>query len=65
MSAIHVVVPEDKKYQARKALKEIYSSIPRQNYSEGIQWRAIENIVDRFFIETEQSDIVVERIKFK
>ena len=31
VSAIHVVVPENKKSQARKALKKIYLSIPRQH----------------------------------
>ena len=65
VSAIHVVVSEDKKAQARKTLKEIYPSIPRQNYPEGIQWRAIENIADRDFTVIEQSAIVVERMKFK
>ena len=56
--AIHVVA------QARKALKEIYPS-PHNNYPEGIQLRAIENIADRDFIVTEQSSIVAERMKFK
>ena len=60
-----MVVPEDKKAQTRIALKIIYSSIPRDNYLEGIQWRAIENIVDRGFIVIEQLSIVVEQIKFK
>ena len=62
---IHVVVPEDKKTQARKALKEIYPSRPHNNYPEGIQWRVIENITDRNFTVTEQSSIVAERMKFK
>ena len=62
---IHVVVPEDKKAQARKALKAIYSSRPHNNYPECIQWRAIENIADRDFTVTEQSSIVSERMKFK
>ena len=65
VSAIHVVVPEDKKAQARKALKKIYPSIPRQHYPEGIQWRAIENIADRDFTVTEQSTIVAKTIKYK
>ena len=65
VSAIYVVVPEKKKAQARKALKEIYPSILRQNYSEDIQWRAIENIADRDFTVTEQSAIVVKGMKFK
>ena len=59
------MVPEDKKAQARKALKKIYPSIPRQHYPEGIQWRAIENIADRDFTVTEQSAIVTERMKYK
>ena len=63
--AIHVVIPEDKKAQARKALKAIYPSRPHNNYPEGIQWRAIENIADRDFTVTEQSSIVAERMKFK
>ena len=63
--AIYVVVPEDKKVQARKALKAIYPSRPHNNYPEGIQWRAIENIADRDFTVTEQSSIVAERMKFK
>ena len=37
VSAIHVVVPEDKKMQARKALRKIYPSIPRHHYPEEIQ----------------------------
>ena len=65
VSTIHVVVPEDKNFQAKKSLKVIYPSIPRQNYPEGIQWRAIENITDRDFTVTEQSAIVVEKIKCK
>ena len=65
MSAIHVVVPEDKKSPVRKALKAIYLSIPRKHYTEGIQWRAIENIADRDFTVSEQSAIVAERIKYK
>ena len=36
VSANHVVVPEDKKVQARKALKKIYQSIPRKHYPEEI-----------------------------
>ena len=59
------MVPEDKKAQARKALKKIYPSIPRQHYPEGIQWRAIENIADRDFTVTEQSAIVAETMKYK
>ena len=59
------MVPEDKKAQARKELKKIYTSIPRQHYPEGIQWRAIENIADRDFTATEQSAIVAERMKYK
>ena len=65
VSAIHVVVPEDKKVQARKALKVVYPSIPRHNYPEGIQWIAIENIADRDFTITKHSTIVAERMKFK
>ena len=65
LSKIHVVVPEGKIAQARKALKAIYPSIPRQNCPEDIQWRAFENIVDRDFTATEQSANVVERMKFK
>lgn len=38
MSTIYVVVPEDKKAQARKALKFIYRSRPQDNYTEGIKW---------------------------
>ena len=49
-----MVVPEDKTSQARKAFKSIYLSQPHNNYPEGIQWRAIENIVDRDFTVTEQ-----------
>ena len=64
VSAIHVVVPKDKKAQTRKALKIICPSIPIHNYSEGIQWITIENIADRNFTMTEQSFIVVERIQF-
>ena len=64
MSTMHVVVPENKKAQTRKALMVIYPSTPRHNYLEGIQWRAIENIADIDFTVTEQSAIVVERIKF-
>ena len=56
--AIHVIVPEDKKTQARKALKSIYSSRLHNNYPEGIQWRPVENIADRDFTVTEQSSIV-------
>ena len=55
------MVPEDKKAQARKALKVTYPSITHNNYLEGIQWRAIENITDREFTVT----IVAERMKFK
>jgi len=62
---IHVVVPEDKIAQARKALKAIHPSRPHNNYPEGIQWRAIENIADRDITVTEQSSIVAERMKFK
>ena len=62
---IHVVVPEDKNIQASKALKATYPSRPRNNYLEGIQWRAIENIADHDFTVTEQLSIVVERMKFK
>ena len=62
---LNVVFPEDKKFQAKQSLKAIYPSIPRQNYPEGIQWRAIENITDRDFTVTEQSAIVVEKIKCK
>ena len=47
------MLPEGKKAQARKSLKVIYQSIPRQNYPGGIQWRAIENIADRDFTVTE------------
>ena len=47
MSAIHAVVPENKKAQARKALKAIYPKIARQSYPAGILWRAIEHIADR------------------
>ena len=65
MSSVHVVVHEDKKYQARKTLKEIYPSTPRKQYPEGIQWREIENIADRDFTMTEQSSIVAERLKLK
>ena len=53
MSAIIAVIPEDSKTQTRKALKSIYPSIPRQNYPEGIQWRVIEKITDRYFTLTE------------
>ena len=59
--AIHVVVPVDKKAQARKALKVTYPSITHNNYLEGIQWRAIENITNRELTVT----IVAERMKFK
>ena len=48
VSTIHVVVLEDKRNQTRKALEAIYPSIPRQYYPEGIQWIAIENIVNRY-----------------
>ena len=65
VSSIHVVVPENKKAQATKSLKEIHPSIPRQHFPEGIQWRAIEHIVDRDFTVTEQSNVVVERMKCK
>ena len=65
VSKIHVMVPEDKKAQARKSLKTIYPSISSQYYPEGIQWRAIENIADRDFTVTKQSTIVAERMKFK
>ena len=65
LHAIHVVVPEDKRAQARKALKTIYPSRPHNNYPEGIQWRAIENIADHDFTVTEQSSIVAERMKSK
>ena len=65
VSEIHVVVLEDKKAQARKALKIIYPSRPQDNYPEGIQWRVIENIADRDFPVSEQISIVVERMKFK
>ena len=65
MSVIHVVVPEDKKCQTRKALKAIYPSISRQNCPEGIQRRTIENIADRDFAVMKQSTIVPERKKFK
>ena len=33
------MVTEDKKAQARKALKVIYPSRPHNNYPEEIQWR--------------------------
>ena len=58
-------IPKDKKAQVRKALKVIYPSIPRQHYPEERQWRAIENIADRYFTVMEQSAIVIERIKSK
>ena len=48
-----------------KALKVIYPNIHHYNDSEGIQWRAIDNIADRDFTVTEQSSIVAERMKFK
>ena len=57
--------PRRQKLQARKALKGIYPSRLHNNYSEGIQWRAIENIVDRNFTVTKQSSIVAKRMKFK
>ena len=64
--AIHVIVPEDKKNTSyRKVLKAIYPSRPNNNYPEGIQWRTIENIADHDFTVSEQSSIVVERMKFK
>ena len=65
INAIHVLVPEDKKAQARKALKTVYPSLPQPHYPEGIQWRAIENIADRDFTVTEQASIVAERMKHK
>ena len=65
VSKIHVMVPEDKKAQARKSLKTIYPNISSQYYPEEIQWRAIENIADRDFTVTKQSTIVAETMKFK
>ena len=65
VSAIHIVVPEDNKYQVIQSLKEIHPSIPRQNCLEGVLWRAIENISNRDFTVTKQSAIVAERMKFK
>ena len=62
--AIHVVISEDKKVQARKSLKAIYPSIIRQYYLEGTQWISIKNIVDRDFTVIKQSAIVTERVKF-
>ena len=62
---IHVVVPEDKKAQAMKALKSIHPSRSHNNYPEEIKWRAIENIADRDFIVTEQSSSVAERNIFE
>ena len=65
ISTIHIVVLEDKTSQTRKSLKTIFPSIPRQNYPEDIQWRAIKNTAGRDFTITEQSTIVVERMRFK
>ena len=65
INEIHVIVPEEKKTQTRKALKIIHHSLPHPHYQEGIQWRGIENIVDRSFTMTEQSSIVAKRMKYK
>ena len=65
MSAIHIVVPENTKAQARKALTAIYYSISQQHHPEGIQWQAIENIADGDFTVTEQSAIVAEMMECK
>ena len=51
---------QKKKHKLKKTLKNIYSSRPHNNYPEGIQWRAIENIMDRDFTVTKQSSIVDE-----
>ena len=53
-----------KKAQTRKALKIIYPSIPQQYYPQGIQGRAITNIVARDVTITKKYSIVVERMKY-
>ena len=59
------MVLEDKKLQARKALKAVYPKWSHKKYQEGFQGRAINNIADRDFTVIEQSSIVAERMKFK
>ena len=65
VNVTHVIVTEEKKTQARKALKSIYPSLLHPHYLEGIQWEAIENIADSDLIVTEQASIVAERMKYK
>lgn len=65
MNAIDVIVSEEKKPQTRKVLKAIHHSLPQLYYSERVQWRAIENVVDKDFIVTYKSSIIAEKKKYK
>ena len=62
---IHVILPEEKKYQTRKAMHMIHPILSQSCYPEVIQWRAIENSLERDFTVTDQSSIAADQIKYK
>lgn len=65
VKAVHAVCSMEDSDKVRDILKRMYPSKPKQEYPEGVQWRAIENTADPDFPVPPKARMIAERMKYK